>query len=388
MSTIRLYNKKNTTIVVTVLLFLSSFVLMEHVSASSINSPQNGVVWEKSQYSLEDADLKLRDVKFINSTHGWIVGEDRTGTYGGIVFSTNDSGESWILQLNNTSPYHSQIDILESQIIWITGQGSLFYSINGGETWNESMVVTESSGMSFVKFINDTHGWTATMGKLYMTVDGGSNWQIVSGWSFSGDVPRNMHFTSTMDIWTIGFFGIYYSSDGGVSWSQKHDEGGWALSFIDDLEAWAVADNMLAHMVDGQTWVEKTPPRDTPFSSSTPYLTDVCFIDANNGWIVGGITDDVHIIYTPNGGQDWYEQSTPTHLITRLMAVDFINITHGWAVASDGTIIRTQHGTGLGTRLWTGLTDPVFLSTAGVFAAVLVIFSGCVFYWRKKRKQR
>jgi photosystem II stability/assembly factor-like uncharacterized protein len=344
-----------------------------------------GAVWEHLQFTLDSADLKLRDVKFINSTHGWIVGEDLTGTYGGVVLNTNDGGNSWSLQLNNTSPYHDQICIVDGYIIWITGKSSLYYSLDWGTTWNESAVISEAAGMSFVRFINSTHGWTASMGTLYKTVDSGLNWEEVEGWVFGSDVPRDLHFTSDTTAWAIGFFGIYYTSDGCETWTQKHDRGGWAFSFVDRTEAWAVGDSMLAHMTDGESWNELVFPRRSPFPFLSPYFTDVLFVDENNGWIVGGITDDVHILYTQNGGNDWYEQTTSSQIIARLMAVDFVNTTYGWAVGSDGIIIRTTQGNNLGSRLWNGMTDPVFLSDVAGLLVVVVLIPGVFIYFRRKR---
>jgi len=337
-------------------------------------------------FNLESADLELRDVKFINSTHGWIVGEDLSGTYGGVVLGTADGGVSWSMQFNNTSPYHEQICIVEEHIIWITGKSSLYYSQDWGVTWNESVVISETAGMSFVRFVNKTHGWTASMGVLYKTINSGLSWQEVTGWNFSGDVPRDVHFESDATAWAIGFFGIYYSSDGCETWTQKHDHGGWAFSFVDSEEAWAVGDSVLAHMSDGQTWENTALPRRSPFSSSSPYLTDVLFLDENNGWIVGGITDDAHILYTPNGGRDWYEQSASTEIIGRLMAVDFINETHGWAVGHDGVILLTTHGNSFGTRLWLGLTDPVLLAYVAVIVGVGVVLVVLIIRYFKRRR--
>jgi photosystem II stability/assembly factor-like uncharacterized protein len=351
----------------------SGFIVAEHTDDS--NGTSTGAVWECTQFNPESSDLKLRDVKFINSTHGWIVGEDRSRIYGGVVLNTVDGGASWSMQLNNTAPYHEQICIVEGHIIWITGRSSLYYSLDWGVTWNESVVISESAGMSFVEFVNETHGWTASMGTLYKTTNAGLSWQEVTGWNFSGDMPREIHFISNTTAWAIGFFGIYYSSDGCDTWTQMHDYGGWAFSFVDSEEAWAVGDGMLAHMSDGRSWENTALPRRSPFSYSPPYFTDVLFLDESNGWIVGGVTSDPHVLYTPNGGRDWYTQSTSKEIIARLMAVDFINETHGWAVGYDGLILRTTHGKDLGTRLWLGPTDPIFLAYVSAIVGVSAVLA-------------
>jgi photosystem II stability/assembly factor-like uncharacterized protein len=331
-----------------------------------------------------DLDVELRDVKFINATHGWIVGKNGTGIYGGIVLHSSDGGQSWSLQLYNSSQYFRQIDIIDNRIIWITGLGRAFYSLDYGQSWNSSVVVDGESGLSTIAFINSTHGWTATAGTLYHTNNSGQTWEPVPGWTFSNDLPREIQFLSTTEAWAIGYFGIYKTTDGCLTWEKKYGLGGWALSVIDNNEAWAVDDDMLVHMVDGETWIEQPPPRIAPLPLPTlPYFSDILFIDKNNGWIVGSETPVMH---TPNAGRDWYEQSTSTEIIGRLKAVDFINETHGWAVGHHGIILRTTHGDGLGTRLWLGLTDPIFLAyvsaIVGVGAALVILV---VRHFRRRR---
>ncbi len=93
-------------------------------------------------------------------------------------------------------------------------------------------------------------------------------------------------------------------------------------------------------------------------------------MDANNGWIVG---DEVPIMYTPDGGLSWYEQSTSEGVYYRLYAVDFVDQTHGWAVGSGGYILRTTRGNSTDMRLWTGMNDPIFLSIIGGLTGVAVV---------------
>jgi photosystem II stability/assembly factor-like uncharacterized protein len=67
---------------------------------------------------------------------------------------------------------------------------------------------------------------------------------------------------------------------------------------------------------------------------------DVSFVNATHGWIVG---IEIKVMYTPDGGTSWYEQSVPEDVSSRsprIRAVDFINETHGWAVGSRGVILR------------------------------------------------
>ncbi|MFX1484572.1 MAG: YCF48-related protein [Promethearchaeota archaeon] len=344
----------------------------------------SGNVYEPMQVSettweLLESDYpngEFRDVSFVNETHGWIVGKETSSfSSDAIVLFTDDGGDSWHVQYNRSSEYFKNMDIIEERIIWVTGSsGNLFYTLDCGNSWNESNVMGAIGGMSTVKFINRTHGWTASNGVLYGTTDCGQTWTNVSGWTFSSDLPRMMQVLSPQDIWASGYSGIYHSADGGESWEQSSNRGGWALSFVSDTEGWVVDDNRLAYTSDGDTWEEQIIPMRAPFFRlNPPYASDIQFVDESNGWIVG---DEIKVMYTSDGGMNWYEQSVPNAVDRRVMALDFINGTHGWAVGYGGTIMRTRTGNTLGSRLWKGVTDPLFLSIVGVVAVVTIVTVG------------
>ena len=344
---------------------------------------ESTLIWESIDSGFSDG--VFRDVSFLNATHGWIVGQqDSNYSSGAVILETVDAGDSWHLRLNRMSEYFKTIDILGEQTVWVTGaQGSLFYTVDGGATWNESDVAGAIGGMSTVEFINETHGWTGNNGVLYHTHNGGLTWHAVPGWAFN-DHPRMIEVVSQLDIWASGYNGIYHSLDGGETWERSSSRGGWALSFVSDNEGWVVDDNRLAHTVDGQTWTELTVPMRYPaFRLSAPYTTDIQFVDEDNGWIVG---DEIKVMYTPNGGHVWYEQSVPSEVNSRVMAVDFINATHGWAVGYDGVIMRTYRGNTLGGRLWMGFTDPQFLTILSVVGVAVVVIVGGVIGVRRRRR--
>lgn len=340
-------------------------------------------VWLKVDHDFNNDETVFRDLFFINATHGWIVGQNMTGLGYGIILHTVDGGMSWSLQLYNESQWFFDIDIVEQNVIWVTGLGGLLYSTDWGQNWIEESIVDERSGLSFIEFANVTHGWTATMNTLYATRDGGATWDTVAGWNFD-DVPRMMHCATPTEMWAIGFFGIYYSHDGGETWQQKHEEGGSAMSFVSESEAWAVGDRMLAHMTDGNSWMDQALPRPYLFPpQQAPIFGDIIFIDKNQGWIVG---KESSVVFTPNGGLDWYSQAVYEGLDKAMFAVDFINRTHGWAAGTGGTILLTTRGDNIGTRLWTGLTDRLFLTFVIGSVLIAVSIGGILIIWNRKRQ--
>ncbi|MHA2350577.1 MAG: WD40/YVTN/BNR-like repeat-containing protein [Candidatus Thorarchaeota archaeon] len=342
--------------------------------------------WELLESDYPDA--LFLDVSFLNSTHGWITGHATSEfTSDVIVLHTEDGGDSWKSQFNLSSQYITIMDVLDEQTAWINGMGSLFYTLDGGKTWNESVVVGGMRGLSTVKFINQTHGWTAHGYTLYRTMNSGQSWESVPGWNFT-DNPRMILPLSPQNIWASGFAGIFHSMDRGVTWEKVSSRGGWSLSFVSETEGWTVDDDRLAHTVDGNTWVELTIPGRLPFTGlrfALPYLTDLEFLDEANGWIVGS---EIPVMYTPDGGANWYEQSVSDEITSRITAIDFINRTHGWAVGGNGIIIRTTTGDSLGNRLWNGMTDPLFLMILSIIAVVVTVPVGVFIIRRYRRGKR
>ncbi|MHC4913531.1 MAG: WD40/YVTN/BNR-like repeat-containing protein, partial [Planctomycetota bacterium] len=302
--------KHSSKYLILILVWISS--LMAH---SSIIQGTNYVPLQESEttWDLLESDFPnavFTDVSFINSTHGWIAG--RAATEPGsnaTVLHTKNGGDSWQLQFNNDEQWITSIDVLDEQTMWINGMGSLFYTLDGGTTWNESVVVGGNAGMSPMKFINMTHGWTANQGVLYQTTDSGQSWGEVAGFTHD-DTFRMIQCLSTVDIWAIGFSGIYHSTDGGVTWEKVSNWGGSALSFVSESEGWAIGSARLAHTIDGNTWVELVVPMRAPLFRmfEGPFCSDIQFIDENNGWIVG---TEIKVMYTPDGGANWYQQSVP-----------------------------------------------------------------------------
>ncbi len=350
---------------------------------SGISPLQASTSWEILNHSFIQKESTLFDVAFLNATHGWVVGVNETTLSGGIILYTNDSGDSWQLQAYNRSQRFDAIHIIDHQTLWVTCKGGFVYSVDGGQSWNYISIIDGRAGLGFVKFINATHGWTSTMGDVYKTEDGGLTWQNVTSWQFD-DVLRGMHFISPTRIWAIGFFAIYYTDDGGNTWAAKYPRGGWAISFVSDTEGWAVADDLLLRMTDGETWVEQAMPRKSlsPLLDA-PYYTDVLFLDSNHGWIVGL---EIPVAFTPNVGASWYGQQVPDEMDRRVMAVDFVNLTHGWAVGTGGYILRTVNGDDLGVLLPLDV-GPLSLLYANWLPILFVVCVFIAFFYDRRRKR-
>ncbi len=359
----------------------------ELVSAFTLTPLQaSGTTWELLHSDYPEA--VYTDVVFLNSTHGWVLGQENESPSSNLlILHTSDGGESWQLQFSHPLGWASIMDVVDEQTVWLNGFDHLYYTVDGGKKWNEIDVVSAGRAFSTVKFINRTDGWTASHGVLYRTTDGGQSWHSVPGWTFD-DSPGMIIVLSPLNIWACSFDGVYHSTDGGETWVKTSSPGGWAMSFVSVTEAWLVDDDLLAHMTDGENWTELAIPGAFPWLSlrlMAPYLSDVQFIDKDHGWIVG---TEIPVMYTPDGGANWYRQSVPstvTDTMSRIKAICCIDQTHGWAVGWNGVIMRTTSANSLGARLWGGSADPLIFSVMGTAVAVVVV-SGVFVLYRRKHK--
>ncbi|HEX8459227.1 MAG TPA: YCF48-related protein [Pyrinomonadaceae bacterium] len=69
------------------------------------------------------------------------------------------------------------------------------------------------------------------------------------------------------------------------------------------------------------------------------YLTNIFFVSATQGWMLGSTSDTTYILYTKDGGETWTKQHETT---VGLFDIKFVSDQVGWAVGSSGTVLHTS----------------------------------------------
>lgn len=193
-------------------------------------------------------------------------------------------------------------------------KGFLAWTKDGGKNWAQQDLNT-TEDISEIYFRNDDNGYLVAGKKMFMTANGGRNWQETK-------IYRASDFkTGTPEFLSIRFpekkLGFVIGSILG-----KNKDG-------EDI----VVDSLLMRTNDGgETWSRVNLPVKTE-------LYHLDFVSGSSGWIVG---DKGTILITQDGGLTWTRQKSGTD--KSLFNVDFRDEREGCAVGGKGTILKTANG--------------------------------------------
>jgi len=310
-----------------------------------------------------------------SATEAWATGR------GGVLLHTTDAGRTWTVA-NLPVDALGAITFVDSQHGWIVGN-AIFRTTNGGATW--SLIDFPHGTLGALVFVDTLHGWTNdNYGGIFRTTDGGLTW---TRFLRAVDSPgRGMFFHDRLRGWFVSLLGeIERTQDGGQTWTVVHQAPATSnlntIWFKDDQEGWAMGGNTVLHTVDGgASWQQRSFPQNesaysvafvppvNPGEDPVSYAvgafgglvksTDgwqtwtvlrpgdsgyqqrtVRFADADHGYVVGA---DGLILYTRDGGASWIErQSGGPGGFRRLVAND---PAHAFAAAEFGKVLLTTDG--------------------------------------------
>ena len=285
----------------------------------------------------------IMSVQFLNQNIGFTVAYLTDSAW---VMKTTDGGENWVTQiLNPTYPilYLQTIQFTDSNIGWTAGQrgdwGSsyavLYKTTDGGSVWFEVTTPISSyySSLSSLHFTDSDNGWITgwwykydstgyPILPIFKTTDGGNSWidqSIYTGLAWEGGIINSVYFVNESVGWVVGWLAtqtlihscIYKTTDGGSNWiEQNHPTYPFlnrlSVFFFDEYTGWTVSRSppyepfYIIFTTNGRAdWIEQ---RQELMIS----LTDVYFVDENNGWAVG---DSGEILHTTNGGVSSVEEN-------------------------------------------------------------------------------
>ncbi len=261
-----------------------------------LHSTDGGISWEDMA---APANNTYYSIFFADEYNGWATG------YGGKIINTNDGGQTWNMQNPGSSEFLYDIFFLDETTGWAVGgdngsypslisQREILYTNDGGQNWIHQLNESHKSPLKSIHFSSFNNGYAVgETGAILHTTDGGSNWTEIMY-----DQSYHMHevfTTNSTTAFVVAYYlglphvpAIFKTTDGGETWSSEIFSEDLSLSsiyFSDDMNGWASGgqdgSSVLLKTTDGgENWEYDYP-------SGGDFLTKVFFTDNQTGWAVG-----------------------------------------------------------------------------------------------------
>jgi photosystem II stability/assembly factor-like uncharacterized protein len=296
-----------------------------------------GLLWRKTNAPISSS--RTDDIWFATSDVGWAVNSN------GQIVKTEDGGNSWTVQLQDTSVYLRCIGFAGTQFGWagtVSGPRRLFATRDGGATWttvaNLPDKPTKVCGISVVDeqviYASGTNDPSDDPAVL-RTRDGGATWDLIDMRAHAS-LLVDIHFQDRNRGWVVGGRDVIacpgrratrdvvrpvvlFTEDGGTTWTDlipanakrrfPLGEWGWKIFFLNDRIAFISLENfvdgaILKSVDGGKSW-DRLRINDRQRNSN---LEGIGFISEDTGWVggwgdidfIGGFTSQ-----TQDGANNW-----------------------------------------------------------------------------------
>ncbi len=258
----------------------------------------------------------------------------------------------WIVQrsVGGDDPLSSVFFVSSTEGYAVGGSALVLYTSDRGNTWTDISAAAGTTGsLVGVHFVNANLGYIADRDPLpYPTIRKYSN----GSWSshqLNGN-PSNAEISNVAaagtNISVVGDknpYGNAYSTDSGENWlssTADNDIGDmYGVSFTDSNNAWACGMDtndkyMITKSVNGgQSWLAPV---------YTGIVGSLNEIDMIAGTTTGYAVGSDGIVLKSTNGNSWSTRPSGTN--DDLNGVSFVDANTGWAVGVSGTIIKTTNG--------------------------------------------
>jgi photosystem II stability/assembly factor-like uncharacterized protein len=128
--------------------------------------------WTEQQSGV---NTTLNDVFFADALSGWVVGA------GGVILHTSDGGDSWAPQASGTSERLDAVHFIDATTGWAVGSQNtaiILKTTDGGNNWDELPNNFQSTQIRDVFFANANTGWITFRDSIFYSTDGGTSWDL------------------------------------------------------------------------------------------------------------------------------------------------------------------------------------------------------------------
>ena len=210
---------------------------------------------------------------FWDDSNGIAFGDAIDGCFSLLI--TRDGGASWQKQacdqLPPAEPGEGAFAASDTNIVlrgpkcWIvTTRGRILYSPDKGRSWE--LIPTplnpkqETRGMYSMDFWDETTGYAIggdytapewNQRNKMRTLNGGRQWELISEGAPPGykSCVQYIPGAAGEDLVAVGFTGISYSADGGLTWQEFSESPYYSLRFANDSVAYASGKGRISRLV-------------------------------------------------------------------------------------------------------------------------------------------
>ncbi|MCK9282422.1 MAG: YCF48-related protein, partial [Melioribacteraceae bacterium] len=234
------------------------------------------------------------DLEFLNKDIGYASGE-------GGIYKTIDGGKTWISKYS--SNWITGIGIASENKILGVADWQLFISENGGDTWTQTNL---GGNLCDITFYNSQIGAIWGYGCIWKTTDGGTNW--IKVFEYNSNLFEIDFVTENIIVAIGDNRKVFRTTDGGTSWSETQLSDGYSYSGLDFYGSTGFivgADNVIYRTDDtGETWTRVLNNTSYSNYSSVEMLNE-------NTIYVTGLWNSISL-RSLDGGDTWQNEEIGT----------------------------------------------------------------------------
>jgi photosystem II stability/assembly factor-like uncharacterized protein len=258
-------------------------------------------------------------------------------TFSDVVVRSTDNGDTWDSVFAVQSSYMSALSVGNAANAIVGGFGVLYFTIDGGETWNKGNSDNQEFIHSITHISADSAYAFGNFGVILLTTDDGENWTQISG-----DISTNfaaVSFTTSSTGFAAGStirgtLNIFKTTDAGENWMVNPVDSSFSfvnsLFFLDDMTGFVAGSKLLKTTDGGGTWNESN-------TGTSSIIQDVYFANNSLGFIAAGS----EALKTTDGGTTWNPLNMNTDFDKQY--VYFVDENLGF-ISGGSTLYRTTDG--------------------------------------------